>query len=216
MNQKSLRCPKCDGSNFKRWELPHPIMLHWILNPGLIINEIILGQRLPKTQLICEDCEGPMVDRAYIPCPSCKTLHLGRLTSGKNAFGSWRGFSCPTCESAIPCIWNVFSLLVLAVAFPVWALPYFLHFKKQPLKPLYKFNEGNLPTLKPLTRKTWILMGVFWGASMWIFMNLFLTLSRGSELSWSSVIIGLPVWSIGGVAFGFSMWFFLGRKSPKI
>lgn len=215
MNSPSYKCPKCGSSNFKRWELPHPIILHWVVNPGLAFNEIVLGQRLPKTQLICEDCNGPVLDRAYVPCPSCEAMHLGRLAAGKRGFGNWRGIGCPSCNEPIPCIWNVFSLVILVVSFPLWALPYFLYFRMQPLRPLFQSVDGQPPTPKRLTKKTWILMGAGWGGAMWLIMS-FLPAFFGGELpSWSAALIGLPIWALGGFAFGLFMWFFLGRAPNK-
>lgn len=216
MNSPSYKCPKCDGTNFKRWELPHPIMLHWVLNPGLAFNEIILGQRLPKTQLICQDCDGPMLDRAYVPCPSCKTMHLGRLAAGKRGFGNWRGIGCPSCNEPIPCIWNVFSLLILLLTFPLWAFPYFLYFRKQPMRPLFQLDNGKPPAPKSLTKRTWIFMGSAWGGFMWLFMSVLPSLMGGGHVSgWSSVLIGLPIGGLGGFAFGFLMWLILGRAAKQ-
>ncbi|RZS94996.1 hypothetical protein BC751_0509 [Cecembia calidifontis] len=34
------------------WNWENPLMLHWILNPGLANNELIMGQRIPKVTLI--------------------------------------------------------------------------------------------------------------------------------------------------------------------
>ncbi len=41
-----------DKEKYKVWKLPHPMLLHWIINPGLAFNELILGQRIPKITLI--------------------------------------------------------------------------------------------------------------------------------------------------------------------
>lgn len=35
------------------------MMLHWILNPGLAINELILGQRVPKVSLEDKSVDKP-------------------------------------------------------------------------------------------------------------------------------------------------------------
>lgn len=43
---------ECKNSEFKVWTWKNPVMLHWIINPGLAINELILGQRVPKIILI--------------------------------------------------------------------------------------------------------------------------------------------------------------------
>jgi hypothetical protein len=189
------------------------MILHWILNPGLAFNEVVLGQRIPKTQLVCKECDGPLMDRGYVPCPSCRIMHLSRLSSGKGMFGNWRGVACPSCGKAIPCLWNLFSLVILALTFPLWSLPYFLYFRKRPLKPLFHLEDGKPPTPKPVTRKTWIYMGALWGIFMWVAMSLLPALRRGDiDVEWKSALIGLPIWIAGGLAFGLSMWFFLGRK----
>lgn len=216
MSESSYKCPKCGGSNFKSWELPSPNSLFWILNPVSVINEIVLGQRYPKTHLICKDCEEAFVERTYIPCPSCRTMHSQRLRWGIAGCLKWRGLSCPSCGEAIPCFWNVFSLVLLAVTFPVWALPYYLHFRKRPLKPLYQRVEGKPPTPKPLTKKNWIYMGAAFGVFMFIFFSLYplLTDDRVGDI-WVRAIGGLIGGIVAGLFFGFSMWFILGRRRKK-
>lgn len=211
----NYKCPKCGGSNFKRCELPHPIILLWIVIPVTVINEIVLGQRMPKTQLICKECDLPEMDRVYVPCPSCKTMHLGRLASDKRRFGNWRGVRCPLCDEPIPHLRNIFSWGIIMLSFPLWALPYFHHFRKQPLPPLYLLENGQPPTPKKITNKTWIYMGVGWGGFMWIFMNLYNAFTHGELPIWNSMLITLPIWALGGLLFGFMMWFFTGRKPHK-
>ena len=213
MGESSYKCPKCGGSNFKRWEFPHPFILHWLLNPGVAFNETVLGQRVPKTCLVCKDCEEAVVERNYIPCPSCRTMHPGRLHSGKAAFMNWRGVSCPSCGEAIPCLWNLFSLLVLVVTFPIWSLPYFLHFRKKPLNPLYLMVDGKAPTPKALMKKTWTYMGAAFATLMFIFFSLIplLTGDRGGDV-WAPLISGLTGGIVAGSMFGFGMWFIVGRR----
>jgi hypothetical protein len=47
-------CPECGSrENFKRRDFHHPLVIQWLLNPGLCFNEIILGQRLPKVLFVC-------------------------------------------------------------------------------------------------------------------------------------------------------------------
>jgi len=204
------RCPKCKGSNLKKWALPHPLIVHWVLNPGLAINEVLLGQRLPSTQLICRDCDGPMVDRSYVPCPNCKEMHLGRLSSKGYAFKRWRGSSCPSCGGEIPCLWNLFSLLILGLTSPLWLIPYLMVFRGRPLKPLYDATDKAVKQLKPVTKKTWISMGVTWGFLMWVIMSLFPALFMNA--GWGSALAGIPIWTVGGLFFSFSMWFLIGRE----
>ena len=218
MSGTDYKCPKCGGSNFTWWKLPHPILLHWILNPGLAFNEVILGQRLPKVQLICKDCEGAMVERAYVPCPSCHSMHWGRLWARKRAFGNWRGIACPACEKPIPCLWNIFSLVLLAITSPIWALPYFLYFRYRPLKPICELKDGAPPKPKAITKKTWIVMGAAWGGLMWVAMSLLPVLWHWNEgrIAWMTLVVGLAIWGFGGLGFGFTMWLVLGRIRKRI
>ena len=210
------KCPKCESANFRRWSLPHPLILHWVLNPALAFNEIVLGQRLPKTQLICKSCEGPLMDRSYVPCPSCGAMHLGRLHSGKQAFGNWRGIACPACKQEIPCIWNIFSLLILLLTSPFWAPLYYVYFRGKPLHPMFQVENGMSPAPKPVTKSKWIVLGAVWGGLMWLFMSLLPAwIGKSGAHAWDAAILGIPVWTCGGILFGFGMWFFLGRAAGK-
>jgi len=216
MSVPAYRCPKCKGSDFKQWKLPHPLIVHWILNPGLAFNEVVLGQRVPKVQLICKTCEGAVMDRAYVPCPACRSMHWGRIWKRTRAFGNWRGISCTACGAAIPCLWNVFSLLILAVTSPIWMLPYRMHFKGRPLRPMYNLSNGVPPEPAAINRKTWIVMGAAWGGVMWIIMSVLPMLwSAGKVRASSMLVVELPVWTLGGLTFGFLMWLFLGRKPQR-
>ena len=112
-----------DKNRFKIQAVPHPLVLQWILNPALIFNELILGQRIPKVMLIDEESDKPLMERTYIPCPHCETLNDSRLWGKRNSFGHWFGFVCPNCHQIIPCLWNIFSLAILAITFPLWYFP---------------------------------------------------------------------------------------------
>ena len=214
VSQKTYQCPKCGGDSFRRWELPHPLIVHWVLNPGLVFNEIVLGQRLPKTLLICKECEGPLIQRQYLPCPSCGKMCHGRLIKG---FGLWRGASCPHCEQPIPFLRNVFSMLVLLVTLPLWALPYYLHFRQKPLPPLYRLTNDPPPIPTAPSAKKWIWAGTTWGGLMWIVTSLLPSLIRRDvQSSGSFALAALPIWAFGGLLFGFFMWVLLGiPRSPK-
>ena len=216
MSAPLYTCPKCKGSDFTHWKLSHPQVLHWVLNPGLVFNELALGERLPELQLVCRTCEGALMERAYVPCPTCRHMHWGRLWKRTRAFGNWRGIACPACGAAIPCLWNVFSLLILSVTSPIWAVPYFLHFRGKPLRPMYDTVDGLPPKPPAVTRKTWILMGAEWGGQMWVIMSLLpaLWFPDKERASWI-LEVGLPVWALGGLAFGFLMWLLLGRQPRR-
>ena len=69
-----------DKNKYKVWKLPHPMLIHWILNPGLAFNELILGQRIPKITLIDKTSDAPLMERQYVPCPHSTqfiTVHCG-------------------------------------------------------------------------------------------------------------------------------------------
>lgn len=108
-----------DKTKYKVWKLPHPLLLHWVLNPGLAFNEVILGQRIPKITLIDKTSDAPLIERQYVPCHHCGTIHNGLIWAKKGAFKNWFGLLCPECEKIIPCIWNITSLVLLALTFPI-------------------------------------------------------------------------------------------------
>ncbi len=67
-----------DKSKFKIWIWRNPVMLHWIINPGLAINELLLGQRVPKVSLEDKTIDKPRFEKTMVPCLHCETLHNGR------------------------------------------------------------------------------------------------------------------------------------------
>lgn len=111
-----------DESKYKIYTWKHWMILHFILNPGLAFNELILGQRIPKISLEDKTSKKPRAERSYVPCPHCDTLHDGRIWSADNgrAFKNWFGLYCPECGGIIPCVMNVTSYIILALTLPVW------------------------------------------------------------------------------------------------
>lgn len=105
---------------YGRWQLLHPLLLHWVLNPALAFNELVLGQRIPKLTLIDKTSTAALIERRCVPCPHCQALHDGRLWSGRRGFGNWFGLLCPSCAGVIPCLWNGCSLLLLTLTFVLW------------------------------------------------------------------------------------------------
>ena len=194
-------CPKCGGQNFKVWKLPSPVIVHWVLNPGLAFNELVLGQRIPKVMLICLDCQGRFTDRGYVLCPHCKTMNHGRSWGRKYGFFNWLGYVCPCCGKRIPCVWNFTSLLILAITSPIWYLPYRYYFRDRvPAKPPL-FDLTKLPpSPKPMPRKVWIFVGAVWGLTMWMIRSLgpaLVALSKGHSPNWNHVFIQVPIDAFG-------------------
>lgn len=203
------KCPECNGEHFKRLALPHPLLLHWILNPGLVFNELVLGQRLPKTTLICLDCEGPLMNRQYVPCPFCGAMHSG--LNGK-FFALWRGARCACCDRPIPLLWNVFSALILGLTYPVWGLPYHLHFQKKNL-PLLGVSRRGTPQKNKRRPLSFFWAGVLWGGLMWLVTGVLpVWRNEATPARWDVVFGMLPIWAAGGSLFGFLLWFFIGRS----
>ncbi|MDP4265817.1 MAG: hypothetical protein Q8880_00100 [Bacteroidota bacterium] len=97
-------------------------MLHWILNPGIILGELIFGLRIPKVILIDRDNEKPFAERYFIPCPHCGKINNGRIWTSlnKTLFKNWFGYYCPECGGVIPCLRNLISLLFIILTFPFW------------------------------------------------------------------------------------------------
>ncbi|MBM7073482.1 hypothetical protein JQC92_15820 [Shewanella sp. 202IG2-18] len=159
---------KFDREKYSVWKLPNLLLIHWVINPALAFNELILGQRLPKITLIDKTSDAPLLERQYIPCPHCESLHDARLWSKRNAFGHWFGYVCPSCSEKIPCLWNLTSLLILAVTFPIWVpIKHFceskwLQFEKQ------RLSKAQHQPLVKASPKLWLKLGVLFGLIMFI------------------------------------------------
>ncbi len=113
---------KIDENKYKIWTWKNPLMLHWIINPGLAINELILGQRVPKIILVERNSTKTLADKTYIACPHCETIHSGQKWSPQNktAFRNWFGLYCDNCGKIIPCLTNLTSYILLGLTFPIW------------------------------------------------------------------------------------------------
>ena len=204
-----------DKNRFKIWALPHPLILHCILNPGLIVNELILGQRLPKVMLIDKKSDKPWMERAYIPCPHCETLNDHRLWAKWNAFGHWFGLVCPSCHEIIPCLWNIFSLAVLAITFPLWYFPArffrprWLEIEK---KRLAQVLERPLIQVKSIN---WFLRGTFYfGGFLWVAFEV-LGVLKGREWDFRAMFDMLPVCLLAGFIWGSFMHVCMNLKGRK-
>lgn len=199
-----------DKTKYKVWKLPHPLLLHWVLNPGLAFNEVILGQRIPKITLIDKTSDAPLIERQYVPCPHCGTIHNGLIWAKKGAFKNWFGLLCPECEKIIPCIWNIASLVLLALTFPIWGWfrgsleTKWRHFKKN------QYIAHDVIEPASASRTSWLKMGVIYGSLMFCFMIL-LQIFIG-DVTAKFVMTQAAIWLVGGLAFGGIMKFTLGRK----
>ena len=200
-----------DKSRFKIQALPHPFVLLWVLFPAVMFNELIFGQRLPKVTLIEKESDKPPEERSYVPCPHCETLNDRRLWATKgNAFGHghWFGLVCPSCHQIIPCLWNIFSLAILAITFPLWYFPvrFFRH------RWIEKEKERLAKALeRPLLQATSIIdslsIGVVSGISMWVMWVILEVVRNGGEWDLKMMLESLPTSLVAGFWIGcFTKW----------
>jgi hypothetical protein len=138
-----FHCPSCLGTTCRVLRWYHPLSLHWILNPGLAVNEILLGQRVPRTLYSCDRCAILPMLGMYVHCPHCGSFHSGILWSGRNGFGHWFGYVCPDCGGRIPCLRNLTALVVLALTFPLWIAPALLYRKRWLARELRRVRGSN-------------------------------------------------------------------------
>ena len=193
-----------DKNRFKIQALPHPFILFWILFPVLIINELIFGQRQPKVTLIDKESDKPPEERCYVPCPHCETLNDPRLWATKgNAFGHWFGLVCPSCHQIIPCLWNIFSLAILAITFPLWYFPvrFFRHrWIEKEKERLAKVLERPLTQATSIYSMGWIgafVSGVFM-VVMFVISEVVLNVWKGREWDLKTMLESLPMWMFTG------------------
>lgn len=200
-----------DKSKYRKIDWKHFMMFHWIINPGLMINELILGQRVPKVMLQERSREKPWIERFKVPCPHCETIHDGRTWSTHNntGFKNWFGLYCPTCGGIIPCLWNIGSLVLLIATAPVW-----YGFKdrwrknwlaKQPAR------FSNLDLSSPRRFKyDWVLQGMIWGFLMFLLNDI--TELANESVNLKKLAAGFVWWIFWGV-FGFGWVMHLMTKT---
>ena len=205
-----------DKSRFKIEALPHPILLHWVLNPGVMFGELIFGVRVAKVTLIDKKSDKPRMERSYIPCPHCETLNDARLWGKGNTYGHWFGFVCPSCHQIIPCLWNIFSFAVLAITFPLWYFP--VRFFRRRWLEKEKERLANVLERPLIQAKSvnWLFRGIFYfGGFMWMIIEVTPQMWRvlnGEEWDWIMMFIALPIWLVSGFVWGLWMRSFMNRK----
>ena len=205
-----------DKNRFKVWALPHPILLHWVLNPGVMFGELIFGVRVPKVTLIDKKSDKPRMERSYIPCPHCETLNDARLWGKGNTYGHWFGFVCPSCHQIIPCLWNTFSFAILAITFPLWFFPARAYRQKWLEKEKERLANVLEQPLIQAKSVNWIFRGIFYfGGFMWMIIEVIpqiWSVLNGKAWDLIMMFIALPVWLATGFAWGLFMRFSMNRK----
>ena len=208
-----------DKNRFKIQALPHPFVLHWVLNPVIMFNELILGQRLPKVMLIDKESDKPWMERCYIPCLHCETLNDARLWEKSHVVcGHWFGIVCPSCHQIIPCLWNIFSLAVLATTLPLWYFParYFRQrWLEKEKERLAKVLERPLIQTKSINLLLSLLMGVFGSVATWVIAEVLEVLYYGEEWDLKTMLESLPFYLLGGFVSGSVMYVVSLEKEKK-
>jgi len=193
-----------DTKTYKVWTWKHPLMLHWMLNPGLAINELVLGQRIPRVSLIEKNNPKSLEEKSFVPCPHCKTIHpaLKWSSQNKTAFGNWFGLYCDHCGGIIPCLRNVTSAIVLGITYPVW-----IWFAKNERKKWLGIQKQKFSQPLKLSTPTynWILQGLCFGWLMFIFMELVYPLVEGKGYQPLKLLLGIIIWTLAGLLFGYVM-----------
>ena len=204
-----------DKNRFKIWTLRHSLILVWVLFPGAILNELILGQRLPKVMLIDKESDKPWMERTYIPCPHCETLHDARLWAKGRAVGNWFGLVCPSCHQVIPCLWNIFSLAVLAITLPLWYFP--ARFFRQRWLEIEKERLASVLERPLIQAKSinWFFRGTFYfGGYLWVAFEV-LGVLKGREWDLRAMFDMLPVCLLAGFIWGSFMHVAMNLKGRK-
>lgn len=114
-------CDQCGGEQFVTWNWWHPLLLHWIINPGLGFNELVLGQRVPAQLQCCRQClvGNWLTQSTYVVCPHCQGVHRSDLWD-LGSYGKLQGVVCPDCGCCIPSVRNLVALAVTMVLMPIW------------------------------------------------------------------------------------------------
>ncbi len=190
------------------------MMLHWIINPGLVVNELIFGQRVPKIMLLEKDLKNYYVGRNFIPCPHCNTIHPELKWSAQNgtAFNNWFGLYCDHCGKIIPCLRNLTSLVILAATFPVW---YWFkdRWKEKWLKTQKeKFSK---PLKLTIPNVKWWTIGLRFALGYFILDRLFDYLILQEDFIWKKIVGHIVSSSILGLIFGYVFKNIVLRKSRK-
>jgi hypothetical protein len=192
-----------DTTKYKVWTWKNPLMLHWIINPALAFNELVLGQKVPKITLI-EKNKKPLTEKSFIPCTHCGTIHsaLKWTPQNKTAFGNWFGLYCDHCEKIIPCLTNLTSYVLLALTFPIW-----IWFKKSWKQKWLQTQKKKFSKPLSLTtpQRNWVIQGLKWGLFMFVCMEIIFPLIDGDKFNYYKMAFGLVYWVLFGFGSGYIM-----------
>jgi hypothetical protein len=202
-----------DRERYIVWTWKHPFLLHWILNPGLAINELVLGQRMPAVTLLDRTSSRPLVERQYVPCPTCGAHNHG-MVYAKVAMGNYAGLVCAECGAPIPMLKNALTWLILLVTWPLWK-PLERRFgpgmRARQFAKLQSVKGDIAPLLK---RVSGVRMGLFFGVVMGA---VFGVVDWLSGQTWDEAALkGLFTGLVTGVMFGVFMKLYLSKKGRGV
>lgn len=203
-----------DTTKYKVWTWKSPMILHWIINPGLAFNELILGQRVPKITLIDKAARKTLPERSFVPCPHCHTLHSSLKWTPQNntAFKNWFGLYCDNCGKIIPCVRNLTSLVLLAVTSPIW---YWFKNKRKDKWLKVQKEKFSKPLVLTQPDFKWWYVGLQFSFFMFVFMSLFDFLILQEEFSWMRLLLTAIIWILGGLVLGVFLKKSAGNKIIK-
>ena len=209
---------KYDSDKYKVYTWKNWMVLHYILNPGIAINELLFGQRVPKISVVDKTSEKPLIERSYVPCPNCETLHDGRTWSSQNgtAFRNWFGLYCPNCGEIIPCLMNLTTWLILATTFPLWGW-YRNSLKRKWLeKQPARFSDIKTDdVINPFDGSKWLIEGLSWGVVTSILVIIFFPLIGVDMLFVDAIFTAIAIIVVGGPLFGLTMKLYFSRTGTK-
>jgi len=205
-----------DQEKYKIYTWRNGAMLHWVINPGLAINELLLGQRVPKVSLEDRTSDKPRIERSFVPCPHCEAIHDARTWSTQNrtGFKNWFGLYCPNCGDVIPCLTNGLSFIILALTYPIWGW-----FRKSLkarwlTKQVRRFEGVDVKNVdNPFDGMGWVQQGLSWGIFMFILMTFIFPLLTREPITMNRILLAIPIWTIAGLGFGYYMKNFMNKKS---
>lgn len=205
---------------FEVIELPRSSKLHWVLNPCLALNELILGQRIPARELVDQLSDAPWFERVYLECKRCGELHKALLWR-KSTMGNWFGLLCPVCEAKIPTLLNVFSRALLIPTAPLW-FPLKLAFEKQ-LHRKQLARIRNTPSLPPdirgMSLRAALVTGGVWATLMYLFFILIMPMIARTDMSSQTPMtyaLAALMCAVGGLLFGLYLRWASNRRVKQI
>lgn len=205
-----------DPNKWKVYTWKNWMVFHWLINPGLAFNELLLGQRVPKVMVEDKTSNKPRVERSFVPCPHCGEMHDSQIWStDRLAFKNWFGLYCTSCGQIIPCLRNVTSSVLLVLLYPIWR-PFYKSQKEKWLS-AQPARYASLPTTKVENTyggKRWIINGLVFGAIMWcLFVGMIVF--EGNAISTLQLAKSVAVYSIGGLFFGYTMKLFTSARGAS-